>query len=119
MTDPTPAAPKPTEDESADRKGRGPTRPGVLFADLVEDCEKHPHVADVLHALSANANAKEIRESAKARRKSLKEHVQTEEGEIAIQDETADLVARAEKLSPALRLALVTVLTPAEKGGAS
>jgi len=107
----------PPETTAEEKKGRGPTRAAVKFADLVDDVAKlHPETRkELLVALADGGTAKVVREDAKAQRKALREYVTDKEAAIAILDELAALLARVEELPPSLRLALPVTIRAGEE----
>lgn len=108
------AQPLPTGDGAIAKPGRGPTRSGVKFGDLLDDLGEMPQEDrdDLLDALRGGATAKSMRALAKSERQTLKEHVADKQAEIDAHEAQADLLARIETLSPLHRAALVKTLEP-------
>lgn len=108
MTEPTnePATPE-TESpaEAAARKGRGPTRPALLAADIVSDMEDASEeiVYDVVYAIDTGRTAKELRAKIKAARADMAETVKRHEAMVARETAAAEFVERIERLPPKLR----------------
>lgn len=96
------------------KPGRGPTRSGVKFGDLLDDLGEMPQEDrdELLDALRGGATAKTIRTLAKSKRQSLKEYVADKQAEIDANEAQAELLARIETLSPLHRAALVKTLEP-------
>lgn len=106
MTEPT-TLPPPSE-TAEERKGRGPTRPEVKFADIVSDVRNREDVADIRAHIERGTTARMVREAVKVTRAEIKRL----ERSIADAESRADILARVEDLPPYLRKALVAVLTP-------
>lgn len=98
MTEPTTPAPETP-------KGRGPTRPAVKFADLVEEIQKRGDDR-LVRELKSGTSAKSIREGVKTTRATIK----SMERDIVAHEEIADILARVEELPPHLRVALVALV---------
>jgi len=111
------SAPETTSE--TERKGRGPTRPVVKFADLVEDVARLDEVARsefrVTIESSPVATAKELRDIVKQRRKALKDYISDEETSLGHLETRAALLARVEELPPALRVALPAAIRAGEE----
>ena len=105
--DPTQTAevPAPPADE---KKGRGPTRKSIAFADLVDDLSGDE---EILGALKIGDTAKTAREFAKKLRADAKDM----ERRAVSADSRAAILARVEELPADLRRALIVVLTPEGK----
>lgn len=96
------------------RSGRGPTRSGVRFGDLLDDLAAMPQEDrdDLLDALRGGATAKSLQTLAKSLRKGLKDYVADKQAEIGAHEATAELLARVDALSPLHRAALIRTLEP-------
>ena len=101
-------------DTTPAKPGRGPTRSGVKFGDLLDDLGEMPQEDrdDLLDALRGGATAKSMRALAKSERQTLKEYLADKQAEIDAHEAQADLLARIETLSPLHRAALVKTLEP-------
>lgn len=106
--EPTETMEVPPLEAGAEKKGRGPTRPEVKFADLVQELKGD---AVILDALRSGDSAQSWRAASKAQRTAAKEA----EKQAMRCDSTAETLARVEELPEALRRALVVVLTPEAK----
>jgi len=107
----------PPETTAEEKKGRGPTRAAVKFADLVEDVAKLDGMAKarLLDAFSNGLTAKDHRETAKQERRLLREHIEKAEASIAANEGLAALLTRVEELPPPLRLALPVTIRAGEE----
>jgi hypothetical protein len=94
-------------------KGRGPTRPALVFADLVDDIAAGDNPRAISGCLARGHTSKMLRETAKLKRNALRAHVENEEASISCIEAEADLLARAEKLPEHLRVALVSTIEAA------
>jgi len=90
---------------SGEKKGRGPTRAAVKFADLVEDIQKRDDDG-LRRTLTEGVTSKSQREYAKT----LRANIRNTEREIAKYEEYADILARVEELPAHLRAALVALV---------
>lgn len=103
----TPAAPPP-------KKGRGPTRDAVKFADTVEAVGRWSPEdrATLVRAIQGGITAKTARDATAVGKRSLAAHVKEREAEFRREERIADTLQTVEGLSPILRAALVRTLEP-------
>lgn len=96
------------------RQGRGPTRPAVIAADLIESIEKAgaDGAADFRTACIMDRTAKEGIAQARAAKRALRLHIAEEERRIARLERVADWLATAEKLTPTVRAFVVESIKP-------
>lgn len=112
MTEPTnePATPE-TESpaEAAARKGRGPTRPALLAADIVSDMEglSAPEVADIVYAVRIGRTAKELTAEIRDAKREMAETIRKHELLVARDTKTVEYVERIERLPERLRRLVV------------
>lgn len=99
------------ETQEAARRGRGPTRPALRFADIVTELEEAtPEIRErVLNSIRHKASADSIHDDAKRMRSDLRVHVLGVEKDIENMERVADIVSDVEKLTPKLARALLGV----------
>lgn len=99
------------------KRGRGPTRPEVRFADLVGEAQRiDPAARDAfLTALSGGELPAAIRAAAKTTEAELKAHLKTQEACIAAMRARAELIEEANRLPNYLRAALGAAICAKEE----
>lgn len=114
MTEPMNDTPAPTPEtetpaEIAARKGRGPTRPALLAADIVSEMEglSAPEVADIVHAVRDGRTAKELLAEIREAKREMAESIRRHEALVARDTRTAEFVERIEKIPERLRKLIV------------
>lgn len=99
------------ETQEAARRGRGPTRPALRFADIVTELEEAPvEIREgALKQIRAHVSADSVRSLAKQKRADLRVHVLGAEKDIENMERVADIVSDVEKLTPKLARAILGV----------
>lgn len=101
---------------SGEKKGRGPTRAAVKFADVLDDIHDSGLAKRIAEDISGGLSAEDARADVKVRREDLKRTIEVQTAEIEESEARASILARVEALPAHLRVALVAALSakPAE-----
>lgn len=96
------------------KAGRGPTRPAILAADLIDLVEKAgPEAAgEFLAVLRRGVTAAGMKSTVREEKRTLAAHVKATEQRIAECDRLADWLADAERLPATMREFVAAALTP-------
>lgn len=95
----------------AERRGRGPTRPAIVAADLIDDVIGGKVDLDaVIQTLDSTTTSKEMRATSRSKRETLRETIRRTEAELVTDEEIAELLERAERLPPAMRAFVIAAL---------
>lgn len=103
-----------TTPEAPTKSGRGPTRPAIVAADLIDALTKAgPETAkEFCDGLSIGFTARLAKEAARELRKDLAAYIKSREGVIAQNERVAEFLATAEKLPAQMRAFVVAAVTP-------
>ena len=107
-TTPTNETPQPAQTKA----GRGPTRPAIVAADMIDHIVKRGVGGEFVRAISIGTTSSELLADAKSRRKLLAEYHRTEESEIEETTALAGMLVDAARLPHHMLAFVVAAVTP-------
>lgn len=96
------------------KRGRGPNRPALKLADLMDDLSGSRVAGSVLNDLKLGRTSKDLRAIVRDERAALKKHATDTEQRLSYNEEVASFLARAEELPEPMRRLLVAALSEPE-----